>query len=57
MPLKPIKYGFKIFLLCENRTSYVLNYEPLISTKSKINVTFNSKNKHSFIHNLNLRMT
>ena len=26
MPLKPIKYGFKIFLLCESKTGFVLKW-------------------------------
>ena len=26
MPFKPIKYGFKAFVLCESKSSYVLNW-------------------------------
>jgi len=33
MPNKPIKYGFKVFMLCEAESGYVLNYEYDITTK------------------------
>ncbi len=31
MPLKPIKYGFKIFIASESSTGYVFSYEPCSS--------------------------
>lgn len=35
MPLKPIRFGFKAFLLCEAKTGYVVNWN-LYTGKSEV---------------------
>jgi hypothetical protein len=52
MPLKPIKYGFKVFIAAESE-GYVMSYEPYTSLKSENN----EKYKNSYIAGLNLRLS
>ena len=33
MPLKPIKYGFKVYVLCESSSGYMLNWLIMIQIK------------------------
>ena len=53
-----IIYGFKIFIVCDSKTSFVLNCEPFISKKLNNQSKSIPKDKiPTLFSSLNLRMT
>jgi hypothetical protein len=54
MPHKPIRYGFKIFILAESVTGYVLSYEPFSSSNQQSDIT--NSVQQPFVCSLNWRL-